>query len=128
MIHHLSLGTNDAARARRFYDPVLDVLGLKLLSDKDGSLDYGVNRILFSLEKPVDGRPATPGNGAHIAFEAADRAMVDRFFRTALEHGGAEAGAPALRPKYDRNYYGAFVLDPDGNKIEAVTFSAGAED
>lgn len=77
MIHHLPLGTNDAARARRFYDPVLAVLGLKLLADKDGSLDYGVSCILFSLEKPVDGRPATPGNGADIAFEAADRAMVD---------------------------------------------------
>lgn len=128
MIHHLSLGTNDSRRARAFYDPVLAVLGLKLLADRDGSLDYGVNRFLFSLEKPKDGRPATAGNGVHIAFEAADRAMVDRFHRTALAHGGADAGPPGLRPEYDPNYYGAFVFDPDGNKIEAVTFSAAKED
>jgi len=128
MIHHLSLGTNDAARARRFYDPVMAVLGLKLLADKDGSLDYGVNRFLFSLEKPTDGRPATPGNGVHIAFEAADRSMVEAFYDAALAHGGRDAGPPGLRPEYDPNYYGAFVLDPDGNKIEAVTFSAASED
>jgi catechol 2,3-dioxygenase-like lactoylglutathione lyase family enzyme len=71
MIHHVSLGTNDTERARRFYDPVLGVLVMTLLSDKGRSLDYGVNRFLFSLEAPTDGRPATPGNGVHIAFEAA---------------------------------------------------------
>lgn len=127
MIHHLSLGTNDAARARRFYDPVLAVLGLRLLADREGSLDHGVSRFLFSLEKPTNGESATAGNGVHIAFEAADRAMVDRFHRTALAHGGVDAGPPGLRPEYDPNYYGAFVLDPDGNKIEAVTFTAMPE-
>lgn len=128
MIHHLSLGTNDSCRARRFYDPVLAVMGLKLLADRDGSLDYGVNRFLFSLEQPKDGRPASAGNGVHVAFEAADRAMVDRFHLIALEHGGTDAGAPGLRREYDPNYYGAFVFDPDGNKIEAVTFAAASED
>lgn len=128
MIHHLSLGTNDANRSRRFYDPVLGVLGLKLLADRDGSLDYGVNRFLFSLEKPKNGAPASAGNGVHVAFEAADRRMVDEFHRVALESGGSDAGAPGLRPEYDPNYYGAFVFDPDGNKIEAVTFSAATED
>lgn len=127
MIHHLSLGTNDAARARRFYDPVLAVLGMKLLGEGGGSLDYGANRILFSLEKPTDGRAAAPGNGVHVAFEAADPSTVRAFYETALAHGGADAGPPGLRPEYDPNYYGAFVLDPDGNKIEAVTFSAEAE-
>jgi catechol 2,3-dioxygenase-like lactoylglutathione lyase family enzyme len=124
MISHLSLGTNDAATARRFYDPVMAVLGLRRLGDRDGSVDYGVGRFLFSLEKPVDGAPATVGNGVHIAFDANDRKTVDEFYRVALENGGTDADEPGLRPQYDAHYYGAFVLDPEGNKIEAVTFSA----
>jgi catechol 2,3-dioxygenase-like lactoylglutathione lyase family enzyme len=125
MFHHLSLGTNDAQRAAAFYDPVLAVLGIRRIDMRDGSIDYGSSRTAFSLEKPSDGKPATPGNGVHVAFEAKDRAMVDEFYRVALAHGGSDAGAPGLRPEYDSNYYAAFVKDPDGNKIEAVTFMAG---
>lgn len=124
MIHHLSLGTNDVARSRAFYDPVLAVLGIRLLNSDDRSADYGVGSFLFSLETPLDGRPATAGNGAHVAFAAGRREMVDLFHRVALANGGSDAGAPGLRPEYDANYYGAFVFDPDGNKIEAVTYSA----
>jgi len=124
MIHHVSVGTNDLARSKAFYDPVLAVIGLRPLIVDDQSVDYGIGEILFSLEMPVDGRPATAGNGVHIAFTAMDRAMVDEFHRVALAHGGADDGAPGLRPQYDANYYGAFVRDPDGNKVEAVTFSA----
>jgi len=79
----------------------LAVLGLRLLKDDDKSLDYGVGVVLFSLETPVDGKPATPGNGVHIAFMAEDPAMVDAFYRVALEHGGTEDGAPSLRPQYN---------------------------
>lgn len=121
MIHHVSLGTNDVARSRKFYDAVLGVLGLSLLKTSGGSADYGVTTVLFSVEKPFNGKPATAGNGVHIAFEAGGRSKVDEFHRVALLHGGSDAGAPGLRPEYDPNYYGAFVLDPDGNKIEAVT-------
>ena len=64
------------------------------------------------------------GNGAHIAFAAGTRAQVREFHRLALAHGGADAGAPGLRPEYDATYYAAFVRDPDGNKIEAVCFMA----
>jgi catechol 2,3-dioxygenase-like lactoylglutathione lyase family enzyme len=124
MIHHVSFGTNDAERARSFYDPVLAVLGIRRMAMRDGSVDYGVGTLLFSLEKPKDGKAATVGNGSHLAFAAEDRTMVDEFHRTALAHGGTDAGSPGLRPEYDAHYYGAFVLDPDGNKIEAVTFSA----
>jgi catechol 2,3-dioxygenase-like lactoylglutathione lyase family enzyme len=127
MIHHVSLGTNDISRARAFYDPVLVVLGLRLLKEDDKSLKYGIGAVLFSLETPVNGKPAMPGNGVHIAFMAEDPAMVDAFYRVALEHGGAEDGAPGLRPEYNAHYYGAFVRDPDGNKIEAVTHSARHE-
>ena len=126
MIHHVSLGTNDADCAVRFYDPVLAVIGLSRQSMEGGSVGYGCAAYenLFALEKPVDGKPATVGNGVHVAFAAAHRTMVDEFYRVALAHGGTGGGAPGLRPRYDGNYYGAFVHDPDGNKIEVVTYSA----
>ncbi len=124
MLHHVSLGTRDADRAAAFYDPVLAVLGMRRLNLRDGSVDYGTSTLFFSLERPSDGNPASVGNGVHVAFAAEDRAMVDAFYRAALANGGADAGPPGLRPEYDAHYYGAFVRDPDGNKIEAVTFSA----
>ncbi|RXT50442.1 glyoxalase [Bosea sp. Tri-44] len=124
MIHHVSVGTNDLPRSRAFYDAVLAVLGLRLLNGSAESADYGVGAFLFSVETPVDGKAATAGNRVHLAFAAGRRAMVDQFYQTALVHGGRDAGAPGLRPRYDANFYGAFVLDPDGNKIEAVTYSA----
>ncbi len=124
MLHHVSLGTNDAVRAAAFYDPVLAVLGIRRMRMRDGSVDYGSAAAFFSLEKPSDGKAASVGNGVHIAFAAEKRAMVDEFHRVALANGGTDAGAPGLRPEYDDHYYGAFVRDPDGNKVEAVTFSA----
>jgi catechol 2,3-dioxygenase-like lactoylglutathione lyase family enzyme len=124
MIHHVSFGTRDARRAKAFYDPVLAVVGWRCIQSSDRAVDYGVSDIMFSLETPSDGGEAAAGNGGHVAFAARDRDTVDRFHRTALENGGTDAGAPGLRPDYDAHYYGAFVRDPDGNKIEAVTLSA----
>lgn len=123
MLSHVSVGTNDAARAAAFYDPVLATLGIRKLHERDGSLDYGTSIMFFSLEKPSDGQPASVGNGVHVAFLAETRAMVDAFYKAALANGGTDAGPPGLRPEYDAHYYGAFVRDPDGNKIEAVTFA-----
>lgn len=122
MIHHVSVGTNDVDRAKKFYNAVLPVLGITLMNERDGAGDYGSGNTFFSIETPVDGKPANVGNGVHIAFSAEDRVMVDRFYQTALANGGTSDGEPGLRPEYDANYYGAFVRDPDGNKIEAVTF------
>ena len=124
MLHHVSLGTDDAARAASFYDPVLAVLGIGKGKRRGGSVDYSAATIGFSLEQPVDGEPASVGNGVHVCFAAETRAMVDEFYRVALANGGTDAGPPGLRPEYDANYYGAFVRDPDGNKIEAVSFLA----
>jgi Lactoylglutathione lyase and related lyases len=124
MIHHVSVGTNDVARSKRFYDAVLPIVGILPMAEDEDGLGYGCGTFHFSVQVPIDGKPATVGNGAHIAFAAEDRSMVDRFYAAALEHGGADDGAPGLRPNYDANYYGAFVRDPDGNKIEAVTYSA----
>ena len=124
MIHHVSVGTSDIKRSRAFYDPVLHILGLRLLSADHESADYGTASVLFSVETPVDGRGASAGNGVHVAFRTDHRKTVREFHQTGLKHGGTDAGAPGLRPAYDANYFGAFLLDPDGNKIEAVTFSA----
>lgn len=124
MLHHVSVGANDIAKARAFYDPVLDALGVRLLADRGSSLDYGSATIEFSVETPADGARAEPGNGTHIAFAVEKRAMVDRFHAVGLSHGGSDAGPPGLRPEYDAHYYGAFLRDPEGNKIEAVTFSS----
>lgn len=121
-ISHVSVGVNDVRRAKAFYDPLMQILGLKLRQADGESVDYGTDDgLAFSLETPVDRKPATAGNGVHIAFDAPDSAIVDRFHREALRLGGRDAGAPGLRPEYSPTYYGAFVLDPDGNKIEAVT-------
>ena len=120
-ISHVSVGVTDVPRAKAFYDPLMALLGLRVRSADGESVDYGAEGLVFSLETPTNGKPATPGNGVHIAFEAPDRATVDAFHREALSLGGEDAGAPGLRTQYSPTYYGAFVLDPDGNKIEAVT-------
>jgi catechol 2,3-dioxygenase-like lactoylglutathione lyase family enzyme len=120
-ISHVSIGVNDVPRAKAFYDPLMQIIGLRVRSADEESVDYGDQNLVFSLETPVNRRPATPGNGVHIAFEVDDRQTVDAFHRKALELGGEDAGAPGLRPEYSATYYGAFVWDLDGNKIEAVT-------
>jgi catechol 2,3-dioxygenase-like lactoylglutathione lyase family enzyme len=121
-ISHVSVGINDLDRSRAFYDPLMQILGLRIRQADNESVDYGTDDALsYSLETPVDGRPATPGNGVHVAFDAGNRTTVDIFYHEALLLGGKDAGPRGLRPQYGPDYYGAFVLDPDGNKIEAVT-------
>lgn len=123
MIHHVSVGTDDLGRSIRFYDAVLPGLGLRRILDDTGQgMHYGTGHIEFSTIRTD--APATAGNGVHIAFDVERRSMVDAFHRDALANGGSDVGAPGLRPHYDANYYAAFVRDPDGNKIEALTYSA----
>lgn len=124
MLHHISLGTSDLDRARSFYDPVMNVLGLRRTLDVEEAVGYGAGITVFSLNIPADGRQANVGNGVHVAFEVESRAAVDAFYRAALASGGTSNGLPGLRPEYDANYYAAFVCDPDGNKIETLTFAA----
>jgi catechol 2,3-dioxygenase-like lactoylglutathione lyase family enzyme len=124
MIHHVSVGTNDVERSKRFYDAVLPIVGITPLAEAEGGLGYASGTFHFSVQVPIDGEPATVGNGSHVAFAVEDRSMVDRFHAAALAHGGVDDGAPGLRSAYDDNYYAAFVRDPDGHKIEAVTYSA----
>lgn len=124
MIHHVSVGTNDVHRARAFYDPLMALIGFRVLKSSDRSVHYGASGIVFSLETPADGGPASAGNGVHIAFQAPDRETVRRFHQTAVASGGRDEGGPGIREQYNANYYGAFVRDLDGNKIEAVTYTA----
>ncbi|WP_347303971.1 VOC family protein [Croceibacterium sp. TMG7-5b_MA50] len=124
MLHHVSVGTSDLARARAFYDPVMHELGLRRTLDVAEAVGYGAGITAFSLNLPVDGQAPSPGNGVHIAFEVEKRAAVDAFWRVALLHGAEPDGEPGLRPEYDGHYYAAFVRDLDGNKIEALTFAA----
>jgi catechol 2,3-dioxygenase-like lactoylglutathione lyase family enzyme len=124
MLHHVSLGTNDIERSRAFYDPLMRLLGMRLILADERCLNYGAADVVFSLEKPIDGQPAGSGNGVHVAFQARDRHTVKRFHELAIANGGADGGPPGPRPEYDENYYAAFVRDPDGNKVEAVTFAA----
>jgi catechol 2,3-dioxygenase-like lactoylglutathione lyase family enzyme len=124
MFSHVTLGTNDLDRARLFYEPVMAALGIGVPFALPGMLIYGemTGPKLFVLA-PFDGAAATSGNGTHAALLAKSRAEVDAFHAAALEHGGRDEGAPGLRPHYHANYYGAYVRDPDGNKLQAVCHS-----
>ncbi len=125
MFSHVTLGANDFAKALAFYDAVFGALGIPKFFEVDGSAAYGEEKgpKVFILS-PFNGKPAKPGNGVHAAFLAKTRAQVDAFHAAALAHGGSDEGAPGLRPHYHPNYYGAYVRDPDGNKIQAVCHSS----
>ncbi len=125
IISHITLGTNDIARSARFYDDVLGSLGFsRLPKPPDKPLAYDRNGAMptIYIYLPVDGRPATWGNGTHIAFVADTRSEVREFHSRALQHGGMCEGEPGLRPHYGPNYYAAYVRDPDGNKLQAVCY------
>ena len=125
MYSHVTVGANDFARAQRFYDAVLPSIGLKRFFDNAqlGVLGYAPNpprAPQFWVLRPIDGKPASVGNGITIAFEVAERGKVDAFHAAALANGGSDEGKPGVRPHYHRNYYGAYVRDPEGNKLCVV--------
>ena len=120
-ISHVSVGANDLDRMTRFYDAVLAPLGI---GQKDSIPDFGTGWGRqwpeFWINKPHDGRPAKAGNGVHIAFLAETPAQVDAFHAAGLASGGSDNGAPGIRAEYAPNYYAAFLVDPEGNRIEAM--------
>jgi catechol 2,3-dioxygenase-like lactoylglutathione lyase family enzyme len=117
MLDHITIGVGDFAKAQAFYDAALAPLGIaRFTSDGAHFAGYGVKPKAFFW---IGVRDAVR-TGTHIAFTAPDRATVDAFHRAALAAGGRDNGAPGPRPQYHPNYYGAFVLDPDGHNIEAV--------
>ena len=122
MLSHIHIGIADYDRALAFYSALLGELGLqRQFAERDkgwaGWQTPGVARPLFLIGRPFDGRPADAGNGQMIALLASDRATVDRCHALALSLGGRDEGAPALRPHYHADYYGAYFRDPDGNKL-----------
>ncbi len=124
MIDHLSLGVRDLAHSRAFYDAVLAPLGYRRVFDLEDASGYGSpdphplkeQALLFWIGLNPDGAAL---NG-HICFGAPARAAVDAFHAAALAAGGHDDGKPGLRPHYHAHYYAAFIVDPDGHRIEAV--------
>jgi len=118
MLDHVGLAVKDFERSRAFYEAALAPLGFRLLLEPvPGIAGFGA----------ADGKPDfwignrdAPQTGVHVAFEAASRERVDAFHAAALEAGGTDNGAPGVRELYHPTYYGAYVLDPDGNNVEAV--------
>lgn len=121
MFGHVTVGTNDLERAARFYDAVMATLGHGRFPEAGETfVGYGSGNGVFFVMTPFDGRAATVGNGVHVAFLAPSRAAVDAFYEAALAAGGTDEGPPGLRPHYHADYYGAYVRDLDGNKLQAV--------
>ncbi|HKQ46393.1 MAG TPA: VOC family protein [Rhizomicrobium sp.] len=122
MLDHVGIGVSDVARAKAFYDKALAPLGIALVMEVTAEQTGDQPACGFGSQ----GKPYFWFGGAgdiarsHIAFVAQNRSAVDAFYKAALAAGGTDNGAPGLRPHYHENYYGAFVLDPDGHNIEAV--------
>ena len=117
LIDHLQLVVTDLQRSPRFYEPVLAVFGIPIGGEGPGFF-WADEFVVSSVDSPAaTGRPT---GRSHIAFQARDREMVERFHQAALAAGGTDKGAPGLRPQYQPGYFAAFVVDPDGNNLEAV--------
>jgi catechol 2,3-dioxygenase-like lactoylglutathione lyase family enzyme len=123
MLDHIGITVSDVPRAKAFYDAALAPLGIGIVMEVSAEMTGGQAYLGYGSQ----GRPyfwvgsSGPGTGRlHVAFSAPDRASVDAFYAAAMAAGGRDNGPPGLRPHYHPNYYGAFVLDPDGLNVEAV--------
>ena len=116
MLDHIGMGVKDLEKSKAFYAAALAPLGISVLREFPGAIGIGKPGHPFFWLSAGDG-PTTP---IHVAFTADTRAQVDEFHRRALAAGAKDNGAPGLRPQYHANYYGAFVIGPDGHNIEAV--------
>ena len=123
MIDHISLAVRDLRAAEQFYAALLAPLGLtKLREWPDAAIGFGKKYPEFWINRRAAMDRLAEDSGVHICLRAPDAAVVDAFHAAALKAGATSDGAPGLRPKYHLSYYAAFVRDPDGNRIEAVTF------
>ena len=120
ILNHASIGTNDFERAVAFYDAVLATIGATRIMQHGEALAYGKAFPEFWVQRPLNEQPATTGNGMHLSFNAASKSEVDAFHAAAVANGGTCDGPPGPRPIYGEPYYGCFVRDPDGHKIEAT--------
>ncbi|MFG1297800.1 VOC family protein [Xanthobacter variabilis] len=122
MLDHMGISVSDLERSRAFYAAALAPLGLSIAMEVSAAETGGHAAVGFGAGKPEFWISGGPGRSSyfHVAFAAADRAMVNAFHAAALAAGGRDNGAPGLRPHYHPDYYAAFVLDPDGVNVEAV--------
>ena len=121
MLHHLSFAVRDIARSGAFYDAVLAPLGYGRVWEDETFVGYGseAGKDVFALKLRPE-NAGVPGDGFHVAFAAPTREAVSAFYEAALAHGGRDNGGAGLHPEYGPDYFAAFVMDPDGYRIEAV--------
>ena len=122
MIDHISVGVSDLERSARFYEALLAPLGLTRLVTRPATIGFGKDYPEFWINLRSGMAPVSTESGAHVCLRARATADVDAFHAASLANGGRSGGAPGLRPHDRVKYYAAFVIDPDGNRIEAVTF------
>ncbi len=122
MMDHVGYPVSDMEKSRAFYEGALAPLGIKVIMEITADMTGGSEHLGFGDSFPFFwiGNGKTASSGVHVAFKAKDHATVQAFYDAALAAGGTDNGAPGLRPHYHKDYYGAFVLDPDSNNIEAV--------
>jgi catechol 2,3-dioxygenase-like lactoylglutathione lyase family enzyme len=128
MLGYVTIGALDQAKAVGFYDAVFGAIGYTRAFDKNGWAGYGPkdsdSQTVFVVSATANGAPATAGNGSMLAFKAKARAEVDAAHKAALKAGGKDEGAPGPRPADSKDFYGAYLRDPTGNKI--CVFAKGA--
>jgi catechol 2,3-dioxygenase-like lactoylglutathione lyase family enzyme len=122
MIDHVSVSVSDLDRSAVFYEAVLGVLGYSRLEVRAATIAFGKKYSEFWINHRPWMKPVDEDSGMHIALRASSEQMVEAFYAAALAHGGMSDGEPRLRPQHGDGYYAAFIRDPDGNRIEAVTF------
>ncbi len=120
IMSHVSLGTNDFTKAKAFYTAVLETIGAHIVMEHADAAAFGKKFPEFWVQAPFDGKPAATANGVHFGFWANSKQEVHAFYDTALKHGATDDGEPGPREEYGAPYYGCFVLDLDGHKIEAA--------
>ncbi len=124
MINHISIGAAELAKSRKFYDAALKPLGYICLTEDDASAGYGGEEARFWVLKSNQPVAQNPESGLHLCFDAPTRKSVDAFYKAALAAGGKDNGEPGVREHYGANYYAAFVIDPDGHRLEAYCGAA----
>ncbi len=124
ILSHVSIGTNKFDAAQKFYDAVMAAIGAKRVFEFPGAIAYGKEFPEFWLQEPADGGTAETANGVHFGFVADSKDAVHAFYDAAVAAGASGDGEPGPRPHYGEPYYGCFVRDLDGHKIEATYWDA----
>lgn len=122
IVSHVSIGTNNFDESVAFYERVLKTIGAHRIMEHPGAVAFGKQFPEFWVQTPIDGKPAAVGNGTHVGFMATSQAQVDAFYEAAIAAGATDDGKPGPREEYGAPYYGCFVRDPDGHKVEATFY------